>query len=108
MIQNQDGIDDIFQITGLMGGDNKKTVICYFRSQVPSEATFGWNVQPVGRFVKQDQAAVGGQGEGQQKLLFLTKGKSTQMTGRVQFKPLEVVFKFLNIEIRVKRCGCGK
>jgi hypothetical protein len=74
VFQDDDGVDEAFQITNLMGGKDKAAIVGDGFGHQFAELGFGRNVQAVGWFVKNHDAALCGECEANAHFFPLTEG----------------------------------
>ena len=85
-VQDDDRVDDVLQVTHLVGGDHDGAVLGRVLHQGRAELGFGWDIQAVGRLVEVEVADAGGEGEGDVGLLELSGGHGVHLLGGVDLE----------------------
>ena len=73
MVEDDDGIDEVFHILHLMGGDDDGAVVVGVLGDDLTEEGLRGDVQAVGGFVKEQIVRIEGQGGGNEAFLLLTE-----------------------------------
>ena len=85
-VQDDDRVDDVLQVTHLVGGDHDGAVLGRVLHQGRAELGLGRDVQAVGRLVEVEVADAGGEGEGDIGLLELPGGHGVHLLGGVNLE----------------------
>ena len=70
-IENDDGIDEVFQIADLMGGNDDEPIFRENRRKGLPKLPLGWNIQTVRWLIKQQESATRCKPKGKKELFLL-------------------------------------